>query len=79
MTVRELAEWLAAFEDQDAVVKVIVHQRGSGYYDQGGIAAAVEFNPELHAEYTDLRNNPLIPPDAPYYGKRTLLLGEIDG
>lgn len=79
MNVRELIGWLVTFEDQDAVVKVVVNQSGSDYYNQGGIAAAVEFNPELHAEYIDLRNNPLIPPDAAYYGKRTLLLGGIDG
>jgi hypothetical protein len=79
MNVRELIEWLTAFHDQEAVIKVVVNQSGSGYYTQGGIAAAVEFNPELHTDYTDLRGNPRIPPDARYYGKRTLLLGEIDG
>ena len=79
MNVKELIEWLTAFEDQDAVIEVVVHQSGSGYYNQGGIATNVEFNPELHTEYIDLRNNQFILLDAPYYGKRTLLLGEIDG
>jgi hypothetical protein len=64
--------------DQEAVIEVVVHQGGSGYYTQGGIAAAVEFNPELHTDYTDLRGNPRIPLRSECYGKRTLLLGEID-
>ena len=70
MNVRELIEWLTKFNDQDAVVKVVAHQRGSGYYDQGGIAVEAEFNPELHTEYYDGRFG---------RSKPTLLLGEIDG
>ena len=79
MNVRELIEWLTAFHDQEAVIEVVVNQGGSGYYyTQGGIVAAVEFNPELHTDYTDLRGNPHIPLRSEYYGRRALLLGEID-
>lgn len=78
MKVRELVQWLAAFEDQDADVEVVQHSSGIGYYDQGGNARVVKFDPARHADYTDLRGNPHIKPDAPYYNARTLLLGELD-
>ncbi|MFN7756719.1 MAG: hypothetical protein ACK5RP_04570 [Betaproteobacteria bacterium] len=79
MKVRELIEWLAAFEDQDAEVEVVKHSSGTGYYDQGGNALQVRFDPENYTTYKDLRGNPHIKPDSPYYNARTLLLGEIDG
>ena len=78
MKVRELIQWLAKVQDQDAEVEVVMHSRGTGYYDQGGTASAVAFDPEKHATYTDLRGNTYIKPDAPYYNARTLLLGELD-
>lgn len=78
MNVRELAAWLAAFEDQDAEVEVVQHTHGSGYYDQGGTAAPVPLDLTRHVEYTDLRGNPHIDPDAPYFERRTLLLGEMN-
>ena len=78
MKVRELIQWLATVKDQDAEVEVVQHSRGTGYYDQGGNASAVAFDPEKHATYTDLRGNPHIKPDASYYNARTLLLGELD-
>ncbi len=79
MKVRELIEWLHRFEDQDAEVKVVSHTGGTGYYDQGGNAARTSFDPERHAEYTDLRGNPFVKSTDPRFGARTLLLGEIDG
>ena len=78
MKVRELVQWLAAFEDQDAEVEVVQHSSGSGYYEQGGTASVVKFDPAEHADYTDLRGNPHIKPDAPYFEARTLLLGEMN-
>jgi hypothetical protein len=78
MKVRELVEWLAAFEDQDADVEVVQHTIGTGYYDQGGNASMVAFDPSRHAEYIDMRGNPHVKPDAPYYNARTLLLGELN-
>ena len=77
MKVRELIEWLKAFEDQDADVFVVEHESGRGYYDQGGNACETEFDPEQHAEYTDMRGNPHVPSGAPYENKRSLLLGAI--
>ncbi len=78
MKVRELIQWLGTFEDQDAEVEVVKHSRGTGYCDQGGNARVVAFDPEKHTTYTDLRGNPYVKPDAPYYEARTLLLGEVD-
>lgn len=66
MTVQEMIQWLSSFEDQDAEVEVVKHSRGTGYYDQGGTARVVAFDPQKHAYYTNLQGN------------RTLLLGEID-
>ena len=78
MKVRELIQWLATVGDQDAEVEVVQHSSGTSYYDQGGNASAVAFDPEKHSSYTDLRGNPHIKPDAAYYNARTLLLGELD-
>ena len=78
MKVKELIQWLAKVEDQDAEVEVVQHSRGTGYYDQGGNASTAAFDPEKHTTYTDLRGNPHIKPDATYYNARTLLLGELD-
>ena len=78
MKVRELITLLADFEDQDAEVEVVEHSSGTGYYDQGGNACLARFDPAKHMSYTDLRGNPHVKPDAPYYNARTLLLGEID-
>ena len=78
MKVKDLVQWLAAFEDQDADVDVVSHSSGTGHYDQGGNATAAAFDPEKHATYTDLRGNPYVKPDATYYNTRTLLLGELN-
>lgn len=64
MKVRELVKWLAELEDQDATVEVVVHSRGTGYYDQGGNARVVAFDHQKHAAYVDK--------------SRTLLLGEVE-
>lgn len=79
MLVRDLIDWLKAFPDQDATVEVIRHTSGRGWDDQGGNASTVTFDPAAFSEYTDLRGNPHIKPDASYFNARTLLLGEIDG
>ena len=79
MRVREFIEWLAQFPDQDATVEVLECRQGSPYVQQGGVTSSVEFDPEKHAEYTDLRGNPWIKDDAPYKDAHTLLLGLNDG
>lgn len=78
MKVRELVKWLSEFEDQDAEVQIVKHLSAGGYYEQGGTASVELFDPEMHSEYSDLRGNPFIHSDAPYYNSRTLLLGEIN-
>lgn len=81
MTVLQLIEWLKT-QDPDAIVQVVQHKTSlGGYYEQGGTAKIVDFNPEdmnLH-DYTDFRKNPYVKPDAPYFGQRYLLLGEHNG
>jgi hypothetical protein len=76
MKVRELVEWLQAFDDQDAEVEVVSHQSRGGYYEQGGTACTVTFDPREHADYTDLRGNRFVPTSAQ---TRTLLLGVFGG
>jgi hypothetical protein len=78
MKVKELAQWLASFHDQDADVEVVEHSSGRGFYDQGGNATTAFFDPEKHTEYTDLRGNKFVKDDAPHKNKRILLLGEIN-
>lgn len=75
-TVEQLIEWLKT-QDQGAIVEVVFHKSGNHYYEQGGSVEIKEFSPEL-TDYTDLRNNPFIDKDKPYYNARTLLLGQID-
>ena len=79
MQVREFIEWLAQFPDQDATVEVLECRQGAPYTQQGGVTSSVEFDPEKHAEYIDLRGNPWIKDDAPYKNDHTLLLGINDG
>lgn len=74
MKVHELIAWLQAFEDQDAVVKVLHNEGGGGYYAQGGVTSQIEFDPERHIEYTDYRENQFAV-GQPWAKERTLLLG----
>lgn len=75
MTVVELIEWLKAFHDQEAIVQVIEHTSGTGYYDQGGNIAVAEFNPVEHVSYTDFRGNSFVKEWDTWYNKRYLFLG----
>ncbi len=78
MTVAEFIAWLQTHPDPEATVEVVEHSTGKGYYDQGGNIRVVDFSPEVHADYIDLRGNSMIAPGMPYYGKRTLLIGAIE-
>lgn len=78
MRVRELVEWLQAFEDQEAVVCVVVSEPGTGYYDQGGTSHVEKFSPDTHAEYTDWRESSFVRENEPHYLTRELLLGLND-
>lgn len=84
MIVKDFIKWLET-QDQEAIVEVLVHSSGSGYYEQGGTVSVDEFDPEdslhgvaKHWEYTDFRNNQYTKPDAHYYNKRYLQLGTKD-
>jgi hypothetical protein len=79
MTVRQMIEWMSTFEDQDAIVEVVVHSSDGGYYEQGGTAQTEEFNPDSHVEYTDFRNNRFVDENHPYYNRRSVVFGVING
>lgn len=79
MTVRQMIEWMSTFEDQDAIVEVVCHFEGGDYYYQGGNAETEEFNPEQHVEYTDMRGNQFVNESAPYYNRRSVVLGIVNG
>lgn len=87
MKVSEFIEWLKT-QDQEAIVEVVVHRSGSGYYDQGGNATTEEFTSELqfsehspqygkHFEYNDHWKNRTDNKEEfkHLYGKSFLLLG----
>lgn len=81
MTVADLIEWLKT-QDQGATVQVVKHSsHGASYYEQGGTATVVEFDPTdvTHHDYTDFRENQYVKPDAAYFNQRYLLLGEHNG
>ena len=73
MTVSELIVWLQT-QDQGATVEVLMSSRSSGC-DGGDDICVVDFSPEL-SEYSDMRGNQFVEPDASYFNKRTLLLGD---
>lgn len=79
MTVRQMIEWMSTFEDQDAIVEVVVHSSGRGYYDQGGNVDTVEFDPEEHVEYTDFRGNQFVSEFEPHYNRRSVVFGIVNG
>lgn len=65
MLVPEFIEWLKT-QDQTAVVKVLQHTSGSGYYDQGGWTSEVDFDPlsgkvHTHTGYDGKRTQTLFP------------------
>jgi hypothetical protein len=83
MNVAEFREWLLT-QDQEAIVEVLVHSSGTGYYDQGGNVSVEEFTPEekygcgKYFEYIDFRGNQFVKTEASYYNRRVLQLGTTD-
>lgn len=71
MKVREFIAWLAT-QDQDATVEVLLGERGKNWNSDS--YRRVDFDPEKHADYTDLRGNPHTI-GKPYENARTLFLG----
>jgi len=78
MKVKDFVKWLET-QDQEADVEVVIHDRGNGYYTQGGTVSFEYFDPEKdHFEYIDFRGNQFISKDNVHYGKRFLLIGYSD-
>ena len=73
MTVSELIAWLKT-QDQEAIVEVLTSRDGQAY--QGDIIETAEFDPSVHADYTDFRGNGWTKADSPHFNKRFLFLGE---
>jgi len=71
MTVSEMIEWLKT-QDQGATVEILAGYRGRNWNDDG--YSLKDFDPLLHAEYTDMRGNPHAKGKA-YENSRTLFLG----
>lgn len=72
MIVSEFIAWLQT-QDQGATVEVLVRHPSTGYDVDSFLKE--DFDPRDHADYTDLRGNPNVPPGAPYENSRTLFLG----
>ncbi len=72
MTVAEMINWLKT-QDQDTEVHVVCHMNGTGYYDQGGTATTVAFDPNNHVDRRDA-----ITVNGKFYEKE-LLLGVYEG
>ena len=80
MTVRQMREWMETFEDQDAIVQVVVHSSdGGSYYCQGGSATEDYFNPAEHVEYTDFRGNQFVSEDSAHYNRSYVTFGVYNG
>jgi hypothetical protein len=60
MRVSDLIAWLQT-QDPAAVVAVVEHRCATGYYDQGGTATTAAFDPAVHAEVADYRDNRSLP------------------
>jgi sarcosine oxidase delta subunit len=74
MTVKDFIEWLQT-QDQGAIVEIVEHRSGCGYYEQGGTVTRETFETDKHIDYTDFRGNQFVKPDAPHFGTRKLLIG----
>ena len=74
MKVRELIEWLQS-QDQDATEIVLKGSRARAW--EGDSYLWVDFDPNEHAEYTDMRGNKLAK-GQPYENDRTLSLGHAE-
>jgi len=71
VTVKDFMEWLQT-QDQGATVEILQGRRGRGY--EGDSYGRVDFEIDLHAEYTDMRGNQFAV-GKPYENSRTLFLG----
>lgn len=78
MNRKEFQEWLDQFPE-DTEIEVQVQQEASAYQSYGACREVpfqgVQFE---QYDYTDFTNNQFVKSDAPYYGKRVLVLGQGD-
>lgn len=74
MIVSEFIKWLKT-QDQGATVEVL-HGIASRNWE-GDSYRKVDFDPEKHSDYTDMRGNPFAV-GKPYENSRTLFLGEAE-
>jgi len=74
MIVSDFIEWLKT-QDQGATVRVLhgIHARAW----EGDSYRRVDFDPEKHSDYTDMRGNHLAV-GKPYENSRTLFIGEAE-
>lgn len=70
MTVADFIAWLQT-QDQGAIVQVVVEERR--VWDTR--TDWVEFDPEHHSQYIDLRGNQFVKDDSPLRDRRYLELG----
>jgi hypothetical protein len=72
MNVKDFREWLEKFHDQEATVSVLLGVNGNGH--AGDSFRWVDFDPEKHAKYLDLRGNKFAE-GKPYAQNHELWLG----
>lgn len=87
-TIKEFQKWLSQFPE-DTEVEFAFQEPSSGYESYGPVgfkSPELKFAPESNelqyadfgdgVEYNDWSKNKFVKPDAPYFGKRYLFLGE---
>lgn len=73
MNRKQMQEWLDQFPEE-AEIEVVVADDGAGF--MGITTSEVPFDGTYDTcDFTDLRDNPNIPPDAPHYRKCVIVLG----
>ena len=74
MNVRDFIRWLET-QDQDATVEILIGVRARCW--EGDSYRHDDFDPEKHADYTDMRGNPFAVGKS-YENARSLFLGGED-
>lgn len=74
MIVEDFIKWLKT-QDQGATVEILIGERARGY--GGDEYHKVDFDPEKHVEYTDMRGNKFAI-GKPYENTRSLFLGAAE-
>ena len=80
MKVQELIEWLKNF-NQNAEVVTVEHLSSGSYYEQGGVAYIVPFDPEVpqEFEFSLYKHGKTWEYEVDTKGNATLLLGVYNG